>query len=190
VVVSDTAGPGASATPAAGPVDGGGADYIPLIFGILGAGVLTVGGIAVYQVRKPRISLDPVATPPDPIVVAPGSGEALRSLLDAMTREMHDPRSRCAACTKGRLSTRERIQRGSAERDYEMEQLRLQAAMDSLAGRCRASATSQVIRDGLVDHAEHEMSARWLFRRPFHRSLAVVGQLPQHQFRTGAGLGR
>jgi hypothetical protein len=136
VVVSGDAGAGASLTPspAAVPVDGGGTDYTPLIVGLLGVAVLGVGGFAVYQIRKPRIPLDPVGIPPNPIVPEPDSGDALRSLLDAMAREMRDLEEQMRRLQEGAfVDTASGSNLDPLSEMGEMEQLRLQTAMDRLS---------------------------------------------------------
>ena len=157
VVVSQaaasSAAPSASPAPAAGTVESGGADYTPLLFGALGLGALAAGAFAVYQVRKPRISLDPVAAPPDPILPAldpvgippnpilPDSGSALRTLLDAMAREMHDLEEQMHNLQEGAfVDTASGSNVDPLSEMGEMEQLRLQTAMDRLSKQMAAAS--------------------------------------------------
>ena len=157
VVVSQaaapSAAPSASPVPAAGPIESGGADYTPLIFGALGLGALAAGAFAVYQVRKPRTSLDPGATPPDPVLPAldpvgippnpilPDSGSALRTLLDAMSREMQDLEEQMGRLREGAfVDTASGTTVDPLSEMGETESLRLQTAMDRVSKQMEAAS--------------------------------------------------
>jgi hypothetical protein len=118
----------ATPAPAAAPVvEARDTDLSPLLFGILGAGAGLAGGLAVCQVRKPRIALGPAVTPP-------GAGDAVRNLADTMSRELQELQGQLDRLyEEAVVDTASGSSLDSMSEMGETESLRLQMAMDRMS---------------------------------------------------------